>query len=183
MEDKTILEHIRKGDRSAFENMHQRYYTTLCAFANHILKDRESAEDIVQELFLKVWIHRDQLENIESIKDYLFTCTRNHSLTFLRNQKRRENRLKQIPWEEEHISAYLIEEEANRLLLESVAFLPPRNAEVISLCLQGMKQEKIAEQMNISINTVKSLKHEAIKKLKKVLGPLLYWFFFGRKIH
>lgn len=183
MEDKTTLEHIRKGSKSAFEKILQRYYTTLCAFSNHIVKDKENAEDIVQELFVKMWTQRNQLENIESIKDYLFTCTRNHSLTFLRNQKRRENHLKQIPREEEdHTSAYLIEEETNRLLLESVALLPPRSAEVISLGLQGMKQEKIAQQMNISINTVKSLKYEAIQKLRDILGPLLYWFFFCKKI-
>lgn len=64
--------------------------------------------------------------------------------------------------EEESFWPYVIEEETNRLLLEAIGQLPPRSAEVMRLSLEGIRLEKIAEQMNISINTVKSLKYEAI---------------------
>lgn len=183
MEDRIILEGILKGDKAAFENMIRRYYTTLCAFANHIVKDRENAEDIVQELFMKIWINRKHLEHVGSLKDYLFISTRNRSFTYLRNCRRHEICLEQILREEESsLPAYLIEEETNRLLFESIRLLPPRSAEVIRLSLEGMKQERIAEQMKISINTVKSLKYEAILKLREILGPLVYWFFFKKGI-
>lgn len=177
MEDKIILKQILQGDKTAFENMIQRYYTTLYAFATHIVKDQENAEDIIQELFVKIWTNRKNLGTVESLKDYLFICTRNLSLTFLRNRKRLENHLKQMPYEEAgNISSYVIEEEHNRLLFEAIRLLPPRSSEVIRLSLNGLKQEQIAEQMNISIHTVKSLKYEAIQKLKDILEPLIYLF-------
>ena len=180
MDDKAILESIQKGRESALKMLIDRYYTTLCAFATHIIKDNDNAEDVVQEVFIRVWTYRRQLSNITSIKDYLFASVRNHSLTFLRGQKRLDNHLKQIPLEEEYISSYLIEEETNRLLLEAISRLSPRSAEVINLSLSGLKQEEIAKQMNITINTVKSLKYEAIEKLKKLLRPLVCWFFIQK---
>lgn len=181
MEDKVILKRIQQGDKVAFENMIRRYYTTLCAFAGHIVKDKENAEDIVQELFVRLWIQRYDLSSIESLKDYLFISARNCSLTFLRSRKRLENHLKQIPLEEEgNISTYVIEEENNRLLLEAIGLLPPRSSEVIRLSLQGLKLEEIAGQMGISVNTVKSLKYEAIQKLRQTLGPMLFLFLYHK---
>lgn len=183
MEDKKILKGIRQGDKMALDHMIRRYYTTLCAFAVHIVKEQENAEDIVQELFIKIWVNRKQLEHIDSLKDYLFICIRNRSYTFLRDRRRRENRLKQISLEEENeVSSYIIEEETNRLLLESIRLLPPRSAEVIRLSLEGMKQDQIAEQMNISINTVKSLKYEAISKLRKIWDSLICLFLFRNSL-
>lgn len=83
--------------------------------------------------------------------------------------------------EEESFWPYVIEEETNRLLLEAIGQLPPRSAEVMRLSLEGIRLEKIAEQMNISINTVKSLKYEAIRKLRNSLGPLIYLFLYLTK--
>lgn len=183
MDDKTILKYIQQGDKIAFENMIRRYYTTLCAFANHMIKDQDNAEDIIQELFVKIWTNRYDLGSVKSLKDYLFISARNHTLTFLRSRERFIKHLKQIPFEEDSdFSAYVIEEENNRLLLEAIEQLPPRSSEVIKLSLEGIKQEKIAEQMNISINTVKSLKYEAIQKLRQKLGPLIY-LFLHYKLH
>ncbi|MCQ4872707.1 RNA polymerase sigma factor [Butyricimonas paravirosa] len=176
MEDKEILKRINQGWEPAFKELFGRYYTTLCAFASRIVKNEESAKDIVQEVFIKLWSNRGQLKDI-SLKSYLFVCVRNTSLTFLRDQKRKEDQLVQIPWEEEETASYLIEEENNRLLFEAIAKLPPRSAEVISLGLEGLKQDEIAKQMDISINTVKFLKYEAIRKLKELLKPLIFWFF------
>ena len=182
MDDNTILENIRNNSEPALKILIDRYYTTLCAFATHIVKDQENAEDIVQEVFIKIWTYRHQLGKIVSVKDYLFASVRNHALTFLRGQKRQENHLKQLPIEEEEIPTYLVEEETNRLLLQAIASLAPRSAEVITLGLSGLKQEEIARQMNISINTVKSLKYEAIEKLKKTLRPLICWLFSIKKM-
>lgn len=177
MDDEMILKYIQQGDQIAFENMIRRYYTTLCAFANHMIKDPDSAEDIIQELFVKLWTNRCDLGSVKSLKDYLFISARNHTLTFLRGRERFINHLKQLPLEDEHdFSTYAIEEENNRLLLEAIEHLPPRSSEVIKLSLEGMKQEKIAERMSISINTVKSLKYEAIQRLRQELAPLIYLF-------
>ena len=123
MEDKEILKRINQGWEPAFKELFGRYYTTLCAFASRIVKNEESAKDIVQEVFIKLWSNRGQLKDI-SLKSYLFVCVRNTSLTFLRDQKRKEDQLVQIPWEEEETASYLIEEENNRLLFEAIAKLP-----------------------------------------------------------
>lgn len=182
MEDKIILGRIRESDKAAFETIVKRYYTTLCSFACHIVKDRQSAEDIVQEVFVKLWTGRNHSAEISSLKDYLFVSTRNSSLNHIRSDKRQMNRLRKMEQEEEeNIWPYVVEEETSRLLLEAIAQLPARSAEVMRLSLEGLSLEKIAGQMNISVNTVKSLKYEAIRKLRNLLGPLIYLFLHMRK--
>lgn len=179
---KTLLAKIRKGDKAAFEQLFNLYYTTLSVFAAHIVNSKEDAEDIVQDVFAKIWIQRNQLEKIDSLKEYLFTSVRNNSLTFLRNHKHKSEELQELPLEEDIVS-YMVEEETNRLLLQAVSTLPKRSAEVINLGLQGKKMDEIAQYMGISINTVKTLKYEGIQKLKNILQSFICWIFlqFKRK--
>lgn len=72
MEDKEILKRINQGWEPAFKELFGRYYTTLCAFAFRIVKNEESAKDIVQEVFIKLWSNREQLKDI-SLKSYLLS--------------------------------------------------------------------------------------------------------------
>lgn len=162
---------MRRGNKSAFDQLFKLYYKTCVAFAMHFIDYKDDAEDVVQEVFAKLWVQWDKVELIDSMKDYLFISVRNNCLTYLRDRERLTGQMQEFPSEEE-VTSHLIEEETNRLLLQAIGMLPARSAEVIILGLQGKKLEEIAQQMGISIHTVKTLKYDGIQKLKYILQNL-----------
>lgn len=175
MDLKILLRNIQKDDRKAFDQLVLLFNESLNAFAYHFLKDKETAEDIVQDVFVNLWLNRKKITFDKSVKSLLYVSTRNMVFNHLRSIKRESERYKQLAQEEEEDSTslnYMIQEEALRLLNESITQLPPRMAEVIRLSMEGLKQEKIAEQMEVSVANVKRLKALGIEKLKKSLGTL-----------
>ena len=96
----------------------------------HFIDYKDDAEDVVQEVFAKLWVQWDKVELIDSMKDYLFISVRNNCLTYLRDRERLTGQMQEFPSEEE-VTSHLIEEETNRLLLQAIGMLPARSAEVI----------------------------------------------------
>lgn len=148
-----------------------RYNESLHSFAYHILHDMAATEDVVQDTFLALWINRDRMDFDHPIRNFLYVTARNFAYRRLRAQKRFDNDLPPMP-SDEQVTAYMIREEALRILKESIDQLPRRTAEVINLSLEGMPQEMIAEQMGVGIANVKRLKSLGIIKLKEIMGPL-----------
>lgn len=172
----SLFPEIQNDNQQAFNRLVFSMSETLRAFAFDILKNKEIAEDIVQDVFVKLWINRKRLKADSSLRNLLYVSTRNLAFNHLRTCKREIERNKQF-YEEVAASAdnYAIQEEAIRLLQEAIGHLPPRTAEVIKLRLEGLKQEEIARQMNITVANVKRLQALGITKLKQILGPLAYF--------
>ena len=172
----SLFPEIQNTNRQAFTRLVIAMGETLKAFAFDILKNKETAEDIVQDVFVNLWVNRHRLKPDTSLKKLLYTSTHNLSLNHLRSRKRENERYKQL-YEETlaHADTYVIQEEALRLLEEAIEHLPPRTAEVIKLRLSGLKQEEIARQMNVTVANVKRLQAIGIAKLKQLLGPLAYF--------
>jgi RNA polymerase sigma-70 factor (ECF subfamily) len=167
MDDKTLSLNISLGDRDAFRLLMERYYGALWVFAARLLHDDFSAEDVVQDTFVDIWQERKQLPRVISLNSYLYGIVRNKCIAIMRSSRRAENYRNDFqPVEEDMLDKY-IETETLRLLSTAIEALPPRSARVIRLSLEGLRQEKIAEQMNITVATVKALKSEGIKKLRK----------------
>ncbi|MCB6974181.1 MULTISPECIES: RNA polymerase sigma factor [Butyricimonas] len=178
MELDTLLQEIQKDNRKAFDELVLQYNESLNAFAFNILKDKEAAEDIVQDVFVNLWLNRKKITFGESTKSLLYVSTRNLVYNYIRSAKRENERYKHLTEENESSTLnYIIQEEALRLLNESIEQLPPRMAEVIRLSLEGLKQEEIAEQMEVTVANVKRLKALGIEKLKKSLGTLSCFVF------
>jgi len=178
MELDALLQEIKKDNRKAFDELVLSFNESLNAFAFRFLKDKEAAEDIVQDVFVNLWLNRKKITFGESTKSLLYVSTRNLIYNYIRSTKRTNERNNYLAEENEPSTLnYIIEEEAVRLLNESIEHLPPRMAEVIRLSLEGLKQDEIAEQMEVSVANVKRLKALGIEKLKKSLGPLSYFVF------
>lgn len=170
MNDSTLLNRVSSGDRQAFNLLAERYYDSLFAFAFRILKDHAVTEDVIQDSLIKIWLNRKKI----SQKAYLYTIVKNQSLSYLRNAMRRGTLPENEEPVAEDISTYYIEQEVYRTLTTAIDQLPPRTAEAIRLSLEGLKQEEIAEQMGITLPTVKFLKAEGIKKLRGMLDPTAF---------
>lgn len=164
-----------KGSKN-FEQIFREYYKPLCDFAYNILHDKDLAKDSVQEVFLKLWKNREQVEMGDSIKHYLFKAASHTCLNHLRFNRKiirlENNSLFQI-------AAYSTTEEAGYKELElrtreAIDKLPPKCKMVYLLSRQeGLKYNEIAETLNISVKTVENQMGIALEKLRNDLKPFL----------
>lgn len=148
----------------------RKHYAALYATALKFVKSPDYAENVVQEVFIRFWEKRPLDVQVNSEKDYLFTMVRNHSLNYLRSLKREQERYNQLEIEESEeaeIFNLMVEEESNYQLEIAIRTLPEQSARIIRMSLSGYENKEIARLLQVSINTVKTLKYGAIRKLRE----------------
>lgn len=165
------------GLKSLFETL----YPSLCLFANKYLNDMDTAKDIVQEVFIKIWERDTQYPNFYAIKSLLYKAVRNRCLDYLKSKHYRC--IVQSP---DFDFDYMLSDEffyTKLTLIDTYAQLeiaikqlPKKSEAVIRLTLNAYTNKEIAEELSISKNTVKSQKRIAYKKLRHVLGSLMNIF-------
>ncbi|WP_065220686.1 MULTISPECIES: RNA polymerase sigma factor [Butyricimonas] len=156
-------------DYSALEKFIRNHYASLCAVASRFV-DNDTAQDITQDVLFKFWEKREKYVNIDSIDNFLFIMIRNEAISHLRQMKHERERYAKLPQEESEEPAILhilIEEESNQILVNAINQLPPQAALIIRLVLSGYDNKEIARLIDVSINTVKTLKYGAIRKLRE----------------
>lgn len=169
------VERIRKGDKKAFEALFFEYHEQLSRFANSITRSREFARDAVQDVFLKIWRNRSQLDIHTSVKVYLYQSVRNQSLNLLdkqKNQQRlRENfliELKSVPITEYSDTNLTPEEhELIKIIWEVANQMPERRRLVFELHRKhGFSYKEIAKVMEITRKTVENHMAQALQFIR-----------------
>jgi RNA polymerase sigma-70 factor (ECF subfamily) len=171
-----LIRHIRQGNRKAFGEVFNQHFHALCAFGYRYIGDPPAVEDLVQEAFVAFWERRLDFDHPAAIKSYLYTSVRNKCLNHLKHEavkKKHESALLYELESEQHYSRHVIEEESFGMLLEEIRKLPEASGEIMILALNGLKNPEIAEELGISVNTVKTQKKIAYAKLKDKLGPIM----------
>ncbi|WP_089893522.1 RNA polymerase sigma-70 factor [Chitinophaga arvensicola] len=168
------MERMSKDDRKAFETVYNRYFVQVYHLSMKFVADREAAEDITLETFVKLWDRRSAMESDSKIGPYLCTIARNACLNYLRDRQRMTARHQELALLESNnqlsFEAFADpESEIYRRLYLEIEQLPGKSAAVIKFSLQGMKNEEIARQLNINEKTVRNLKTAAIKQLRLTL--------------
>ncbi|WP_207427771.1 RNA polymerase sigma-70 factor [Pedobacter sp. SYSU D00535] len=161
-------------DISSFEALFQVNYASLCATSYRIVQDRDIAEDIVQDVFVKLWEKKDEIKITTSLKAYLFQSTINQSLNYLKKYKNSLNRETAFGRETgvdinstEQIMAL---KEVSRRVDEVVEALPDACRTVFILSrYEQLSYKAIAEKLNISVKTVENHMTKALKYLRKHL--------------
>jgi RNA polymerase sigma-70 factor (ECF subfamily) len=169
-----LIRQIRKGKQRAFDQVFTDYYHPLSAFAYKYVNDVAIVEDLLQEVFISFWEKRMDFDHPAALKSYLYTSARNRCLNYLKHlavEKKHEPALLYELESEQHVTRQVIEEETFRLLLHEIKQLPEASREIMILALNGLKNPEIAEELGISVNTVKTQKKIAYAKLKDKLGP------------
>ncbi len=169
MDDKTLFERITHHDEAAFGIVMDRYAPALFLFAFRILDDDAAAEDVVQEVFMNLWARRRVLNPGPSLRNFLYLSVRNLALNHRRMKKRHMSHAESYRLELA-MNLFVVDEERYRLFSEAMGCLAPRSAEVIRLSLEGIRQEEIGGRMGITVATVKALKADGLKKLRKLLN-------------
>ena len=158
-----------------FCELYKRLYPSMCVVAFNFVKDRDSAEDIVQEAFIKLCENKDEeFKHERALRAYLYVIVRNTALTFLQTKKRFNNDDGTLEISEEtDFFKSILQEETHLLIREAISQLAPRNQKIIELSLEGLSNLEIAQELDISVNTVKTLKKRAYKFLREKLAQHL----------
>lgn len=173
---------IAAGDRIAFEALFRLHYRSLCAFAVQYLKDMAKAEDLVQDLFFRLWLDREKVRITTSVKAYLFASVRNRCLNAMKAQGRVRSLNEEVDDREED-EMRTEDEHAERIARVQAAIeaLPTERMKVFKLSrYEGLKYQEIADRLGISVKTVENQMGKALKSLREDLSdlvPLLPWLF------
>lgn len=162
------------ADLSSFETLFRQYYQMLCTYAYRFVNDTDTAEEIVQELFYKIWEKRAELQINVSIKSYLFSAVHNRCLKFIEH-KNVETRYKNYYLQHEseidtenHTHSNV--RELQVIIDQTLDSLPERCSRIFRLNrFEGLKYHEIAMKLSISIKTVEANMGKALKMLRKNL--------------
>lgn len=157
-----------------FKVLFERFFPALSMLAERILKSEEKGKDIAQEAFVKLWSRdSEDFKDENALRIYLYVLVKNACITELRKEKRLQNTSLEegaLPEPEQEFLNEVLREETYQLLREAIKELPPQGARVIELSLKGYKIADVAEELGVSVNTVKTLKKRAYNSLRERLG-------------
>jgi RNA polymerase sigma-70 factor (ECF subfamily) len=166
------------SSKEAYEDLFKTWYEPLCKYSCSILKDTSESEDIVQEVFMKLWDGRLEININTSVKSYLYRAVHNTSLNRVKQLTARDTYKEQIRIEEETDlnDGYrgLVESELNRSIKQAIAALPPKCRDIFEMSrFQMLSYKDIALRLDISPNTVENQIAKALKLLRKSLREFI----------
>lgn len=164
-------------DEQGFHDIFKEYYVPLCSFASRYADEAEASADIVQDAFVKLWQIRDDFFYLHQVKAFLYTAVRNKALNELEHSKVVYEYAQKIISKETDAFFHdaVVEEETYRILIEAIDRLPEQMRAIMCLALEGKRNADIAAQLNVSTETVHTLKKIAYRKLRKYLTDYYYF--------
>lgn len=175
--NQTLTDRLPKGDIDAFKVFFEKFYPSLCLFANRYLNDDVVSLDIAQDAFVFLWSREIDFPSFDSAKSYLFKYVKNRSLNYLRDKQSRNRLNLEIVATDAYFQEGVIEEETYSIIHRAILLLPPQSQKVMLLSLDGLKNLEIAQELGISINTVKTIKLRAFRVLRKGIDPEVFTLF------
>ena len=160
-----------------FRLIYDKFYSRLFNAAIYFLKNRELAEEVVSDVFIKLWKNRAELSEIRSLESYLFIAVRNQSFNYLNKEKK----MIRVEWMTTYEKCagvqscpeqLLLEAELDDKMSEAVNELPTRCKEIYSkVRLDGKKHKQVSTELGISVKTIEAQIGIAIRKLTSQLAP------------
>lgn len=165
-----FLQKINERQIEAYKILYNDFYPALVVYASAFVASDGAAEDIVQELFVTMWEKKVTFSSYLAFKTYLYKFVKNAALNYLKHQNvegRYAEYIKEISLEEELDENELNKEDEYRLLFQAIDELPSRCREIFLMSLEGKKNKEIADLLQVSIDTVKTQKMRAMRRLKE----------------
>ena len=169
--EKATVSAFVKGSEAAFGKLFRSYYPKLMHFATRMVKSRDDAEEIVQEVFIKLWHIRHKIDHNRSLRSLLYTIARNMAYDYLKKTVSHEE-LTEALWNrlelmKNHTEEAILFQECKDITDKAIQTLPPQKQLIFRLSRDsGLSYEEISVQLGISKNTVKNHMIEALKSLK-----------------
>lgn len=171
LDDQLLVRELKSHNELAFRKLFDLYYQDIYGYSLSLLKSKDFAEENVQDVFLKVWLHRENLDPEKSFRAYLFTIARNQAFNLL-NKAANDVMLKQEIFYESQTSYdqgdyHIREDDCKKLKKQAINQLPPKRKQIFKMSRKkGMTYEEISIELGISVNTVKSQMSKALESLR-----------------
>ena len=172
-----IADRIKAGDAIAFRSLFRMHYPSLLAFVEGFVKDKDVAEDIVQNVFMKIWVYRDSLDTAKPLRGYLFLLCRREISSWFRKEVAVQrfmsgldrSEIEALAMSESSDPAEL--EELGRIADSVVASMPQKRREVFTLSRHdGLEISEISQRLGISPRTVNKHIQLALRTLREALN-------------
>jgi RNA polymerase sigma-70 factor (ECF subfamily) len=172
--EKLLVQQLIAGNEKAFRKIFDTYHKDVYAYSRSMLKISELAEEIVQDVFLNIWLHRERINPDLSFKSYLFTIARNLTYNMLNkavtDRKLREEVFYNSVKEHNPTEAQIVEADYEIIKMKAIDQLPPKRKQIFKLSRdEGMSYEEISKKLNISVSTVKGQMSKALATIRDFL--------------
>ncbi|MFN7313892.1 MAG: RNA polymerase sigma-70 factor [Bacteroidota bacterium] len=177
-----LFKAMSRGDHGAFERLFKTYYRELVRFAYDFVKDKDAAEDLVQEVFVKIWERKAQIQIQSSPRAYFYMAVKNHCLNKIKVEQRNaflddsyDNHIEVSHNHTEQLSDTI---HLKQHINEALEKLPPRCGIIFKLSrFENKSYKEIAEVLDISVKTVENQIGKALHLMREQLHPYLNtWF-------
>ena len=171
-DDKFLVFQLKKGNEKAFNSLYDKYLLDVYHFSLSLLKSKDHAMEVVQEVFLKIWITRDAIDENKNFKSFLLTITKNLSLNILNKATTdlnfRNKIYENLETQRSTTNEYILNKEYDQLKKNAIDALPAGRKKVFLLSREeGKSYQEISEELNISINTVKTQIKKALEGIRE----------------
>ena len=178
IQDKALFDQIKQGDEHALQLLFHMYYSSLCQYANTLLKDTAAAEDVVQQCYTTLWVKRLEIDIEGAVKSYLYSAVRNASFNVIKHQKvrqtHRENILHTTNGHSPDGSEVLEANELQARIKIAIGQLPPQCGIIFTKSrYESMSYQEIADEMGISVKTVDNQMGKALRLMREALRDFL----------
>jgi len=172
--EKQLTLALKKGDKLAFEKLYQKYSPKLYFFSFKYIKSQHEAEEIVQNIFLKIWESRENINPELSFNAYIIQIGKSIIWKYYKKQelasKYNESLKNQAHRYSNNTEDYIIFSEMEQMTKKHINSMPEKRKQVFMLSrIEGMNHVEIAQKLNISVGTVKQHMNKALKSLSKEL--------------
>lgn len=177
VDTRNILHEIASGDNEAFKTLFEIFFPKVKVFLVKFLKDDKAAEDIAQDIFVKIWSMRQALPEIKSFNTYLYRMTRNAALNYLRDKKVALEISELSIQDDKDIEQEYYRKEKELLIRLVVDQMPPQRRKVFTMSrYMGMTNDQIAKSLGISKHTVENHLSLSLKELRDLLVAFALFF-------
>ncbi|KUJ61424.1 hypothetical protein AR687_13390 [Flavobacteriaceae bacterium CRH] len=179
-DESKLLRDLSQGSELAFTSLYNQYKNVVYSTALKITKSKVLAEEVVQDVFLKIWINHQNLGEIHNLENYLFIISRNHIFDMIKKIARETNLSADVNYKNttaEDTDTAIKDDQYSVILNQIVDQLPPQQQKIYKMAKwDGMSHQKIGEDLGISTETVKKHMSQALKFVRFKISPYMNMF-------
>lgn len=169
-EDRILVKRLKDGDKKAFRALFERYYPMFISFSRKMLKDEATAEDMIQNVFMKIWVGRENLNEDKNFRNYLLVSVRNEIYQYFRHAFKIEDSGKcpEVIDGSMNIETDMSARELQKNIAAVISGMPQRRREIFNMSRhEKLSNKEIAQRLGLSVRTVEKHIENALADIRK----------------